>query len=117
MTDTAPPQLGDIPQHSEINIPTLSSTGNGGATHPTANGNQSVENTKNAVYSSEVWLLHIPFNTQKLMLTTLICSLSSNSRDYLQQLLMRTLDASAAMNNLSNHPYTQNVKNTVANGQ
>ena len=58
MADGAPPQLGDIPQYSEMHIPTLSSTGNNGAasTQPTANGNSSVENTKNAVYSSEVMI-------------------------------------------------------------
>ena len=61
MTDSTPPQLGDIPQHSEMHIPTLSSTGNGEASYPTANGNQSVENAKNAVYSSEVWLLLYKF--------------------------------------------------------
>ena len=57
MADTAPPQLGDIPQHSEMHIPTLSSTGNGGATQPTANGNSSFESAKSTMYTSEVMAL------------------------------------------------------------
>jgi len=49
----APPMLGDIPQHSEMNIPTLSST-NDSTDTLIANGNTSLENAKAAVYNSEV---------------------------------------------------------------
>ena len=54
MADT-PPQLGSIPQHSEMNIPTLSSTTD--STPATANGNNSVQNAKDTVSNSEVGVL------------------------------------------------------------
>ncbi|MCJ1228755.1 hypothetical protein MMC12_005418 [Toensbergia leucococca] len=45
----APPQLGDIPQRSEMTVPTLKSNADYGT-----NGNSSVQNVKDTMYSSEV---------------------------------------------------------------
>ena len=71
----APPQLGDIPQYSELNVPTLSST-NGNATNynnPTTNGSATMENVKASVYNSEV-VEFSALNDALPTLTWLICS-------------------------------------------
>ena len=47
----APPQLGEIPQQSEMSVPTLSSTMD---SNTTANGGTSVQNAKDSIYSSQV---------------------------------------------------------------
>ena len=41
----APPQLGEIPQRSELSVPTLQSN---------MNDNRSLQNTKDALYESKV---------------------------------------------------------------
>ena len=54
----APPQLADIPQYSEMNIPTLSSGAdqNQSAAVSTSNGSNIVQDTKESIYTSEVSL-------------------------------------------------------------
>jgi hypothetical protein len=47
----APPQLGEIPQQSEMSVPTLSSNMD---SNTTANGNGSVQNAKDTMYNSQV---------------------------------------------------------------
>ena len=71
----APPQLGDIPQYSEMNIPTLSSTNGNSANYnaPTANGSSAMENVKATVYNSEVAKSLSPKDALHT-LTWLICS-------------------------------------------
>lgn len=50
MTDV-PPQLGEISHPSDITVPTLQSTM---ADNVSTNGNPSIQNAKDTVYSSEV---------------------------------------------------------------
>jgi hypothetical protein len=72
----APPQLGDIPQHSEMNIPTLSTTTGGGSTFEqptTTNGSATLQNAKDTVYTSKV-SYYLSYLALK-MLTRLGCSL------------------------------------------
>ncbi len=52
--EDAPPQLGNIPQYSEMNIPTLQSNAHNRAAQPSANGNPSLQNAKDSMMSSEV---------------------------------------------------------------
>lgn len=47
----APPQLGEIPQQSEMSVPTLSSTMDN---NTTANGGTSVQKAKDSIYNSQV---------------------------------------------------------------
>ena len=47
----APPQLGEIPQQSEMSVPTLSSTVD---SNTATNGNASVQNAKDSIYNSQV---------------------------------------------------------------
>lgn len=51
MTD-APPQLGEIPQRSEMSVPTLQS--NLDNQNASTNGNTSIQNAKDSIYTSEV---------------------------------------------------------------
>lgn len=50
--EDAPPQLGNIPQYSEMNIPTLGSQHGNTGTQPGANGNASFQNAKESVINS-----------------------------------------------------------------
>ena len=54
MMAESPPQLGDLPQYPQMNISALQSDHEGRETAPAANGNASVQNAKDSVYSSEV---------------------------------------------------------------
>ena len=49
--ENAPPQLGNIPQYSEMNIPTLQSQASDANN---VNGNPSLQNAKDSMMSSEV---------------------------------------------------------------
>lgn len=53
-----PPQLGEIPQQSEISVPTLKSTmaanGSSAANGPQPASNTSLQNAKDNIYNSEV---------------------------------------------------------------
>ncbi|MCJ1359078.1 MAG: hypothetical protein MMC33_009078 [Icmadophila ericetorum] len=49
-----PPVLADIPQHSQMDIPTLSSTSAGTNSTSTTNGGMTAQNVKDAVYSTPV---------------------------------------------------------------
>ena len=73
-----PPQLGSIPQHSEMTIPTLRSNDidtNYGA----RSNNQSTQNAKDTMYSSQVSVLR----SSRLwpLLITRVISISMSSRD------------------------------------
>lgn len=110
----APPVLGDIPQHSEMNIPTLAST-NGTNDGPTVNGNSALESAKASVYNSEVSCLGSPaigsaFTDQAYPQSS-VCS-----RDTLRNTQSRATDTQSAYNTVSNHPVTQSVKDTVNQG-
>ncbi|MCJ1235791.1 hypothetical protein MMC14_003762 [Varicellaria rhodocarpa] len=48
----SPPQLGDLPQYPQMNISALQSDPVGRETAPAANGNASVQNAKDSVYSN-----------------------------------------------------------------
>ncbi|MCJ1312380.1 hypothetical protein MMC25_006054 [Agyrium rufum] len=112
MTSEAPPQLGDIPQHSEFNVPTLSSTSNSNSknSNPFIGGNSS--NTS-APMSSSNTNGAAQVDSAK---NTVYNILNNRSRDHLAQLLnTSTTEASTAMDSINNHPMTQNVKDTVAN--
>ncbi|KAI9875984.1 MAG: hypothetical protein M1830_007609 [Pleopsidium flavum] len=52
--ENAPPQLGNIPQYSEMSIPTLQSNAYNSASKPSANGNPSMQNAKDSMMSSPV---------------------------------------------------------------
>lgn len=53
-----PPQLDEIPQQSEISVPTLKSTmetnGPSAGNGPRSDSNTSIQNTKDSIYNSEV---------------------------------------------------------------
>lgn len=53
-----PPQLGEIPQQSEISVPTLKSTmetnGPSAGNGPQPDSNTSIQNAKDTIYNSEV---------------------------------------------------------------
>lgn len=76
MNDQAP-QLGNIPQYSEMNIPTLGSNDND--TSYEAGTHQSTQDAKNTVYSSQVSFMH-PLRLSPMLITRLI-SITLSSRD------------------------------------
>lgn len=81
-----PPQLGSIPQHSEMSIPTLRS--NDMDTNYGARSNQSTQNAKDTMYSSQVSILHS--SQLWLLLITCLISIFMSSRDtysFVDQLL------------------------------
>ncbi|MCJ1483095.1 hypothetical protein MMC06_003261 [Schaereria dolodes] len=88
----SPPQLGEIPHPSEMNIPTLRSNDNNGSfSAPTTNGTSSLQNARDSMYNSE-----------------------SSSRDTFIKADFLRIDAQSAMNTVQNHPATQNFRDTVS---
>ena len=61
----APPQLGEIPQRSELSVPTLQSN---------MSDNRSLQNTKDALYESKVCII------QQLLAIESICQANFISR-------------------------------------
>ena len=50
MTDTTPPKLGDLPQHSDLKIPTLDSTTN----MSNSDGSPAMQNARDTAYNGLV---------------------------------------------------------------
>jgi hypothetical protein len=67
----APPQLGEIPQQSELNVPTMKSQIDGNAAYGNGNGNFNAnnpyQNVKESLYHSEV---SSPSPTQKPLVSS-----------------------------------------------
>lgn len=116
-----PPQLGEIPQQSEISVPTLKSTmetnGSSAGNGPHPDSNASIENAKDSIYNSEVrswpcwkgysiWLRWLGISTG----FKIACMIWTD-------LLKLTLDAQSALASIQNHPATQNATDAITNGQ
>lgn len=116
-----PPQLGEIPQQSEISVPTLKSTM--GTNGPSAgndlhsDSNTSIQNAKDSIYNSEVssWPCWKGYSMRHRWLRK--STGFENACMIWADLLKFTLDAQSALTSIQNHPATQNATDAITNGQ
>lgn len=66
MTD-APPQLGEIPQRSEMSVPTLQSNLDNNTS--STNGNASIQNAKDSIYNSKVSIVLLQSPWKRLLIS------------------------------------------------